>query len=70
MRAERVYTYSDPINDDFAGTNINTCRVGREFRFVRSSLLWRAVHSAVLSRRSRRAAAKVQMAPTTSVSAP
>lgn len=43
MRAERVYTYSDPINDDFAGTNINTCRVGREFRFVRSSLLWRAV---------------------------
>ena len=43
MRAERVYAYSDPLNDDFAGTNITTCRVGKEFRFVRSSLLWRAV---------------------------
>ena len=43
MKAERVYAYSDPLNDDFAGTNITTCRVGKEFRFVRSSLLWRAV---------------------------
>ena len=34
MRAERVYAYSDPLNDDFAGTNITTCRVGKEFRFM------------------------------------
>lgn len=41
MKAKRVYTYSDPLNDDFAGTNIKTCHVGKEFCYIRTSLLWR-----------------------------
>ena len=31
MKDDRVRYYSDPVNDDFAGTNINTCQVGADF---------------------------------------
>lgn len=41
--AERVIYYSDPINDDFAGTNIQTCALDDSFRFVHTGLLWRAL---------------------------
>lgn len=41
MKPERVVYYSDPVNDDFAGTNINTCHIPADFRYVHRSLLWR-----------------------------
>ena len=37
-----IIYYNDEINDDFAGTKINTRRVGADFRFVHKNLLWRA----------------------------
>lgn len=40
--AERVVYYTDPLNDDFAGTNIKTRRVPADFPFVHRSKLWRA----------------------------
>lgn len=43
MKTERVRYYSDPVHDDFAGTDIHTCRVGADFPFVRRSVLWRVV---------------------------
>lgn len=43
MKDDRVRYYSDPVNDDFAGTNINTCQVGADFPFVRSSAAWKVI---------------------------
>ena len=57
MKDDRVRYYSDPVNDDFAGTNINTCQVGADFPFVRSSAAWKViafiVYCATLSARLR-----------------
>lgn len=41
MNANRVIYYEDPLNDDFAGNHIKPRRVGRNFRFIRRSCLWR-----------------------------
>ncbi|MBQ9046123.1 MAG: 1-acyl-sn-glycerol-3-phosphate acyltransferase [Oscillospiraceae bacterium] len=43
MKNDRVQYYSDPVNDDFAGTSINTCEVGADFPYVRSSVLWKGL---------------------------
>ena len=43
MKNERVRYYSDPLCDDFAGTDINTCRGPPEFKYVRTSGFWRAL---------------------------
>lgn len=42
MKAERVIYYEDPLQDDFAGNQIKTCKVGKEFPFIRQGKFWRA----------------------------
>lgn len=42
-REKRTIYYDDPLNDDFAGTNINTQNIGQEFPFLPASRLWRIV---------------------------
>ena len=41
MKKERIIEYSDQINDDFAGTSINTQTIGKEFCYIRKSIIWR-----------------------------
>ena len=41
MKNEKVYYYSDPVNDDFAGTNIKTCHVPASFCYVRKSAAYK-----------------------------
>ncbi|MBP5236015.1 MAG: 1-acyl-sn-glycerol-3-phosphate acyltransferase [Clostridia bacterium] len=43
MKHERVIYYSDPVNDDFAGTNIDTKEIDPDFRYIRNSVLWRVI---------------------------
>lgn len=45
-KAERVVYYRDALRDDFAGTNIDTCRVGADFPFAHG-WLWNAVGTAL-----------------------
>ncbi len=39
-RCDVIY-YSDELNDDFAGTDINTCEVKSDFTFVNRNIFWR-----------------------------
>lgn len=41
MSADRIHYFSDLQNDDFAGTSINTCHVGKDFRYLHCSFFWR-----------------------------
>lgn len=41
MKPEKVIYWSDERNDDFAGNNISTVRVGADFKYVGKSLIWR-----------------------------
>ena len=41
MKAEKVIYWSDEQNDDFAGNNITTAKVGQDFKFVRRGVIWR-----------------------------
>lgn len=41
MKTERVIYWSDEQNDDFAGNNITTAKVGQDFKFVRRGVIWR-----------------------------
>lgn len=43
MKHERVVYYSDPLHDDFAGTNIKTCSLPADFCYLHRSILWRVV---------------------------
>jgi len=38
---KKIVYYDDPLNDDFAGTNINTQKIGKEFPFLPTRWLWR-----------------------------
>lgn len=38
---KKIVYYDDPLNDDFAGTNINTQTIGKEFPFLPTRWLWR-----------------------------
>ncbi len=40
MEQSRIRYYTDELNDDFAGTKINTCRVTKDFTFVNRNILW------------------------------
>lgn len=40
MKNERVFYYSDPLNDDFAGTDIKTCRLPVDFCYIHKSFVW------------------------------
>lgn len=37
----KVIYYSDELNDDFAGTNIKTKKVGKNFKFIHKSPIWK-----------------------------
>ncbi len=39
---DKIYYYSDPVNDDFAGTNIKTIRIDKDFPYEHKSVLWKA----------------------------
>ena len=41
MKKERIVYYSDPLNDDFAGTNINTQEIPANFCYLHRSPLWK-----------------------------
>jgi len=38
----KTYYYSDPLNDDFAGTRIRTRPLRESFRYIHRGFLWRA----------------------------
>lgn len=42
MKAKKIIYYSDELNDDFAGNDIKTAKVGKEFRFIHTNPLWKA----------------------------
>ncbi len=41
MKQQKVLYYSDPVNDDFAGNNIDTQQVPEDFVYVRKTAAWR-----------------------------
>ena len=45
MKPKKTVYYSDPLNDDFAGTKISRKKVDGDFPFVRSGFLWRIFSS-------------------------
>ena len=40
-KEKKVFYYDDELNDDFAGTKINTCCVDDTFPYFRDGILWR-----------------------------
>lgn len=38
---KKVFYYTDPLNDDFAGTNINEKKVDHTFKYVHKNPIWR-----------------------------
>lgn len=47
MTPKKTVYYTDPLNDDFAGTKIKQKKVGGDFKFIRRGLVWN-IFSAVL----------------------
>lgn len=43
MIPKKIITYRDPVNDDFAGTNIHTKPLPEWFRYTHTNLLWRGL---------------------------
>ncbi|HEY8364618.1 MAG TPA: lysophospholipid acyltransferase family protein [Haloplasmataceae bacterium] len=41
MKPKKTFYYKDLINDDFAGTKINTSDIEEDFVFVNNNLIWR-----------------------------
>ena len=42
QKNKKVIYYSDPINDDFAGTKIKTTIVDENFKYIHKNFLWKA----------------------------
>lgn len=42
-RKKKVVYYDDPLKDDFAGTNINTAKIGKDFPFLPKHWLWKLI---------------------------
>ena len=40
MKPKKTVYYTDPLRDDFAGTNIKQKKVGGDFKFIRKNPLW------------------------------
>ena len=40
-RKKKIVYYDDPLNDDFAGTNIDTQKIDHEFPFLPKRFLWK-----------------------------
>ncbi|MBR3243317.1 MAG: 1-acyl-sn-glycerol-3-phosphate acyltransferase [Parasporobacterium sp.] len=43
MHNKKTFYYSDPVNDDFAGTKINTITVDKGFTYLHNSLIWKII---------------------------
>ena len=41
MQKTKTIYYSDPVNDDFAGTNIKTISVDKDFSYLHNSIFWK-----------------------------
>ena len=41
MKTKKVIYYSDELNDDFAGNNIDTKKVEPNFKYIHKSIFWR-----------------------------
>ena len=37
---KKVIYYSDPLNDDFAGTNINTKKINKNYKYIHKNIVW------------------------------
>ena len=48
MEPKRTVYYTDPLNDDFAHTNIRAKDVGADFPFIHKSVLWNVWPSAYI----------------------
>lgn len=44
----RIVYYKDPVNDDFAGTNINQRKIGDDFVYVNVSRIWNFISGLIL----------------------
>ena len=42
-KSKRIVYYRDPVNDDFAGTKINTRKIDPHYRYVHKNLVWRCL---------------------------
>lgn len=40
-KEKKTFYYDDELNDDFAGTSINQCRVDENFKYVHTNPFWR-----------------------------
>lgn len=38
---KKIVYYSDPINDDFSGTNIKTKKIDKNYKYIHKNFLWR-----------------------------
>ncbi len=47
MKQCKIRYYTDELNDDFAGTKINTCEVTEDFTFVNKNIFWRICEAVV-----------------------
>ena len=45
---KKVITYRDPVNDDFAGTNIKTKPLPEWFRYTHTNPVWRGLADCLL----------------------
>lgn len=42
QKNKKIIYYKDELNDDFAGTNINTKKIDSSFKFIHKNIFWRA----------------------------
>ena len=42
MKTDRTIYYTDPLNDDFAGTRIHTQKVPADYPYEHANFLWNA----------------------------
>ena len=38
---KKIVYYSDPLNDDFAGTNIKTKQIDKNYKYIHKNIFWR-----------------------------
>lgn len=42
-KEKKIIYFSDELNNDFAGTNIKTCRIDESFKYIHNGFLWRII---------------------------
>ena len=41
QKEKKTFYYKDELNDDFAGTSINKCRVDEGFKYLHTNPIWK-----------------------------